>query len=273
MRPKLNLPLRPWVPQWLGIVTVFIVLLPMILLNGAYTGSTVEVASTLGVLSEDMSMASYSTAAGMAIAYPIVRKLRNGVTSKTILLVDLVMQALLSFACGFAQNMDIIILCSFAIGFLKSFVIFEVVVLIRPFFTPRNVRSEFYSYFYPIAFAGGQVSMALTAQLAYYYQWQYMYYLMVVMLLVGILFVLCFFTYLRRPLHIMWHDVDWKGILIVATAMLMTIYIFVYGRSLAGSPPAVFASTRCLRRCCSYFFSTVSDSTTVALSTYAYSVP
>ena len=43
---KLNLPLRPWVPQWLGIVTMFVVMFPIIMLNGTYTGSMLEVSST-----------------------------------------------------------------------------------------------------------------------------------------------------------------------------------------------------------------------------------
>ena len=63
---KLNLPTRPWVPQWLGIVTMFIVIFPITLLNGAYTGSMVEVSNTLGVLSEDITMAYYSASVGMA---------------------------------------------------------------------------------------------------------------------------------------------------------------------------------------------------------------
>lgn len=196
----LDLPTRRWVPQWLGIVTVFIILLPMLLMNGAYTGSTVDVSNTLGVLSEDMTMAYYSTSAGLAMAYPVIRKIRDAATSKTVLLFNLVMQTLLSFACGYAKNMDVIIMCSFFIGFLKAFVMFEVVVMIQPFFSRKKVRSEFYAWFYPLAFAGGQVSIALTAQLAYYYQWQHMYYLIVIMLLVAIIFVLCFFTYLRRPI-------------------------------------------------------------------------
>lgn len=53
---KLNLPLRPWVPQWLGIVTMFVVMFPIIMLNGTYTGSMLEVSSTLGILSEDITM-------------------------------------------------------------------------------------------------------------------------------------------------------------------------------------------------------------------------
>lgn len=231
-RSHIKLPTRPWVPQWLGITTVFIVLLPMVLLNGAYTGSTVEVSGTLGALREDMTMAYYSTAAGLAIGYPTVRKFRGFVTSKTILLSDLVLQVFLSSVCGFAKNMDIIIICSFFIGFLKAFVMFEIVTLIRPFFTPKNVRSEFYAWFYPLAFTGGQVSIALTAQLAYYYQWQYMYYLVVILLLVAIVFVLCFFRYLQRPIRLPLREVDWQSILLAASTMLLTICLFTYGRTL-----------------------------------------
>ena len=132
-------------------------------MNGAYTGSTVDVSNTLGVLSEDMTMAYYSTSAGLAMAYPVIRKIRDAATSKTVLLFNLVMQTLLSFVCGYAKNMDVIIMCSFFIGFLKAFVMFEVVVMIQPFFSRKKVRSEFYAYFYPLAFAGGQVSIALTA--------------------------------------------------------------------------------------------------------------
>lgn len=73
---KLNLPTRPWVPQWLGIVTMFIVIFPITLLNGAYTGSMIEVSNTLGVMSEDITMAYYSASVGMAVAYPIVPKIR-----------------------------------------------------------------------------------------------------------------------------------------------------------------------------------------------------
>ena len=166
---KLNLPLRPWVPQWLGIVTMFVVMFPIIMLNGTYTGSMLEVSSTLGILSEDITMGYYAAAAGMAVAYPIIPKIRAIATPKTMLLTDLILQIFLSYICAQVGNMDITIICSFFIGFLKAFIMLEFIIQVRPFFSPKNVRSEFYAYFYPIVFSGGQISMALTAQLAYYY--------------------------------------------------------------------------------------------------------
>ena len=81
---KLNLPLRPWVPQWLGIVTMFVVMFPIVMLNGTYTGSMLEVSSTLGILSEDITMGYYAAAAGMAVAYPIIPKIRAIATPKTM---------------------------------------------------------------------------------------------------------------------------------------------------------------------------------------------
>lgn len=137
---KLNLPLRPWVPQWLGIVTMFVVMFPIIMLNGTYTGSMLEVSSTLGILSEDITMGYYAAAAGMAVAYPIIPKIRAIATPKTMLLTDLILQIFLSYICAQVGNMDITIICSFFIGFLKAFIMLEFIIQVRPFFSPKNVQ-------------------------------------------------------------------------------------------------------------------------------------
>ena len=148
----------------MGIVTMFVLMFPIIMLNGTYTGSMLEVSSTLGILSEDITMGYYAAAAGMAVAYPIIPKIRAIATPKTMLLTDLILQIFLSYVCAQVGNMDITIICSFFIGFLKAFIMLEFIIQVRPFFSPKNVRSEFYAYFYPIVFSGGQISMALTSQ-------------------------------------------------------------------------------------------------------------
>ena len=71
---ELGLPLRKWVPNWLALISIFIIILPITMLNGSYTGSMLEVSSTLGTNTEDITMGYYAASAGMAIAYPIVPK-------------------------------------------------------------------------------------------------------------------------------------------------------------------------------------------------------
>ena len=57
---ELDIPARPWVPDLLAIATVFIIMLPIAMLNGTYTGSMVEVSNTLGVYTEDITIGYYA---------------------------------------------------------------------------------------------------------------------------------------------------------------------------------------------------------------------
>ncbi len=103
----------------------------------------------------------------------------------------------------------------------------EIILMIRPFFSPANVRSEFYAYFYPIVFSAGQISMYLTAELAYRYQWQYMYYFV-------ILFILALFRYGQKRIVIPFREIDGRSMLLIAAALLMTLYAATYFKTLDG---------------------------------------
>lgn len=224
-------PFRKWVPVWLRAVVGFAILFPIIMINGAYTGSSVDISGALGVLSEDISMGYYATSAGMAAAYPLIPKIRPIATTKTILLCDLILQVLLSFVCASTSNIQIIIFCSFLIGFLKAFALLEMIVILKPIFSRNDVRSEFYSYFYPIVFTVGQVSMILTSEMAYNYQWQYMYYFVIVMLLIAIIMVLVCFRYGRRPIEIPFKNIDGRSLLLISLSLLFIVYVCTYGKT------------------------------------------
>lgn len=71
---QLGLPVRKWVPNWLAIVSLFVIILPVIMLNGSYTGSMLEVSNTLGTYTEDITMGYYAASAGMALRIPLCRR-------------------------------------------------------------------------------------------------------------------------------------------------------------------------------------------------------
>ena len=62
---ELGLPVRKWVPNWLALRSIFIIILPITMLNGSYTGSMLEVSNTLDTNTEDITMAYYAASAGM----------------------------------------------------------------------------------------------------------------------------------------------------------------------------------------------------------------
>ena len=229
---QLGLPVRKWVPDWLRLVTTFSVILPVILLNGSYTGSMLEVSYTLGTNSEDITMGYYAASAGMAIAYPIIPKILDAFSNKTLILCDLVLQFVLSWVCAASKHSDILIVCSFVIGFLKGFLMLWFIRHAQKIFSPRNVRSEFYSYFYPLTYGGGQLSILITAQLAYLYDWKYMYYFMMTLILVAILFVAVCFRHDRTNRTVPLRELHVREMMLISAGLLMLMYVLNYGKVL-----------------------------------------
>ena len=229
---KLNLPLRRGFPQWAGILTSFIVILPVSMMNGAYTGSALEISNTLGAMSEDVMMAYYCVSAGMAIAYPIVPKVLDNTSPRTLLLMDLFLQELLSLLCARTEHISVVAVASFLLGFLKAFVMLWFIRAIKPWFSPKDVRSEFYAYFYPLVFSAGQLSMMFTAMLSYYYDWKYMYYFMMILLLVAMLAVLTVFRHTRVGGPIPVKDMDFRSMAVASVGILALMFFFNYGKPL-----------------------------------------
>ena len=158
---ELDIPVRSWVPDIAAVALLFLIILPISMLNGTYTGSMVEVSNTLGVYTEDITIGYYAASAGMAVAYPIVPKILNALSSKTLLLTDLTLQFILSAVCARQSGMELLIAFSFVIGFLKGFLMLWVIRRIKFIFSPTDIRSEFYAYFYPLVFGCGQLSMVV----------------------------------------------------------------------------------------------------------------
>ena len=221
---------RRWVPIWMRLLCIFTLAITTMLFNGTYMGSSIDISSTLGVLKEDITMAYYATSVGMAAAYPMVPKMRSLISTKTILLLDLLLQILLSLTCANTSLMGVIIVCSFLIGFLKAFVMMELILMLRPIFSPANERSEFYSYFYPLVFSVSQMALVLTAWVAYNFQWQYMYYLVVVLALLSITQVLICFRYSKIGLRFPFAEIDWLSFWGLACSLLLFIYVVTYGK-------------------------------------------
>ena len=229
---ELEIPIRKWVPDIVGIISVFIIILPVAMLNGTYTGSMVEISNTLGVYTEDITIGYYAASAGMAVSYPIVPRILNAFSSKTVLLTSLSLQFLLSAMCALSSEMDILIALSFCIGFLKGFIMLWIIRRIKFIFSPDDVRSEFYAFFYPMVFGCGQLSMVVTALLAYHYDWKYMYYFMMILLMTAILAVIIFLRHDREPKYIDIKELHIREMLIISTGVLMLVFVITYGKVL-----------------------------------------
>jgi hypothetical protein len=122
--------------------------------------------------------------------------------------------------------------CSFAIGFLKEFVILWFIRYAKQIFSPQDIRSEFYSYFYPMIYGGGQLSMYATAILADHYNWRYMYYFMMTLILISVLGIAICLRHNRPTQKIPVSELHIKDMAVIACGLLMLMYAINYGKLL-----------------------------------------
>lgn len=226
------MPIRRWVPEWVGLTTMLLILLNIVLVNGTYLGSAVDVSGSLGSTNEDIMMAFYACSVGMVIANPLVQKVRQMMTTKTLLLADLALQCGLSLVCAQTTNMLLMTACCFLIGILKTFLLLEFIILTTPLFTPGNVRSESYSWFYPLVFGGGQFSIPLTAWIAYNYNWQHTYYFVIILLSVTIAMIALFFKDARKPQIKHFKELNFRSIFLISISYLILVCGITYGKLL-----------------------------------------
>ncbi|MDR0824127.1 MAG: hypothetical protein LBN74_03475, partial [Prevotella sp.] len=224
-------PFRDWVPGWLKVVVALTILVPILLVNGAYMGSNIDISGYLGVMYEDINMAYYAASAGMTVAHLVIPKVKPIATAKTIILIVLLFQVLLSFICAETDYIEVIIVCSFFIGYFKAFSMIEAISILMPAFSPSGTRNEFYAKFYPITLACGQLSLVITAELAYIYNWQYMYYFMILVLLVAIIAVVVCMSFARRLVRIPIKDIDWISLFLISVCFMAIIYVSTYGKT------------------------------------------
>jgi hypothetical protein len=107
----------------------------------------------------------------------------------------------------------------------------EVFAILMPIFSPSNTRNEYYAKYFPITLACGQLSLVLTAELAYVYRWQYMYYFMIALLLIAIIAVLITMKYARKLDRIPFKDIDWMSLFLVSVCYMCIIYFTTYGKT------------------------------------------
>lgn len=83
---------KDWVPKALGLFSLFLVLVPLLVINGVYVSNIADIVGAFGIQSENIQYANYASFAGMVIAFPIVLRIKGIMKSRNILLMSLFVQ-------------------------------------------------------------------------------------------------------------------------------------------------------------------------------------
>lgn len=255
MRFPQNYPFYDWVPKPVGILILILLFIPILTVGGVYSANSGEMMSGLGILSEHIQFVGFVTSIGMAAFAPFFYDLVRIRREKLMCLVGFSIMYLLSYVCAVTESIFLLALCSLIMGFLRMVLMMvNLFTLIKYAFgmeatrniTPGNEPSDeegwdrldrekstsmpiIYLFFMIL----GQVGTALTAWLAYEYEWQYVYYFMMGTILLSILIIFITMPFHSYPGERFPITFSKFGNVVVFSCMVTCfIYILVYGKTL-----------------------------------------
>lgn len=250
-----NYPFYDWVPKPVGILILILLFIPILTVGGVYSANSGEMMSGLGILSEHIQFVGFVTSIGMAAFAPFFYDLVRIRREKLMCLVGFSIMYLLSYVCAVTESIFLLALCSLIMGFLRMILMMvNLFTLIKYAFgmeatrniTPDNEPSDeegwdrldrekstsmpiIYLFFMIL----GQVGTALTAWLAYEYEWQYVYYFMMGTILLSILIIFITMPFHSYPGERFPITFSKFGNVVVFSCMITCfIYILVYGKTL-----------------------------------------
>jgi MFS transporter, DHA2 family, multidrug resistance protein len=219
-----------WVPNALRIPVLLLLFFVPLNLNGVYPGNTTDLYSDLGIYTETYIAAYNAIYIGMGLGFIIHMRLAARFSVKTLVLYGLTAQFFMSAACVICPYPGLIILACFLLGFCKVCALKELYSLWAAIWSKEGDRGRIYPFVFSMALAGSYAFIWVMAELAFRYNWQYAYVLVLGIMLVAILLVLLLFEH-HPPLHpLPLYQMDWMGVLLLASFMMLVNYVSVYGQ-------------------------------------------
>ncbi len=250
-----NYPFYNWVPKPLGILILILLFIPILTVGGVYSVNSTEMMSGLGIISEHIQFTNFATSIGMAAFCPFLYKLVVIRRQKMMCLFGFSIMFLLSYVCARTESIFLLALCSVIMGFLRMVLMMvnlftlihyagkiEAYRKITPGTEPKSeegwdnldkergvAQPAIYLFFMIL----GQLGTSLTAWLSFEYDWKYVYFFMMAILLVCILVIFITMPYhkyytKRFPIHFR----QFGNVILFCTPLVCFTYVMIYGKVL-----------------------------------------
>lgn len=221
-----------WVPKPAQLVLVLVFLLPILVINGVYTGNIGYMAGSLGMPNSWLVFANYAGVVGMGVSMPVIFRYKLAFYTKYLMLRTFLVLALLSFIIGTTDSVGVIVICTFFIGFFKMFALIEVIMPVMMMISPKGDRAQFYGIFYPAAIIIPQVVGYLATRVGFFSFWENMHFYMAVIMLFCALLSVVFMHNLRYDKKVSLKGVDWWGLFLYTSIFIAIAYFVSFAKQL-----------------------------------------
>jgi MFS family permease len=196
--------------------------------GGVYMAAVSQMSGSLALMHEDIMMAGYASLVGLCLTFTVMYRLKFRFTVKTGLIVSATGLIICNLICLNTSNVPLLVAVSFVAGIFRMWGTFMCNTTIAPWIFPKWTMPKFQSYIQPAVMGFMLLSGLTTVYITYYFQWQYVHWFIIGVLLCMLLFTLIFIRHLpmkKMPLY----GIDWMGAILLGVTALCAIFVLNYG--------------------------------------------
>lgn len=220
---------RNFIPRrlkpWLFILFVLIIQFS----GGIYLAAASDMVGTSALMQEDILMAGYASLIGLAVNFAVMFRIKFRFSTRTQLLVSGAVIIAANLICVHTDSVPVLVITCFIAGWFRMQATLACNSTIQLWLTPVRDMAVFFCYVYIIVDSVIQLSGIVTIYTAFFYQWEYMQWIMAGLLAVMMLLVLILLKPVRGPMFIPLVGIDWTGASLWAGFMMSFTFVCVYG--------------------------------------------
>lgn len=223
---------KEWAPDWLIRLTIFLVLMPGLLVFALYFSNISEASGYYGIEPADVQFSIVIMYAAMVSFFPVDDRFFKYLKPKPYFITATLINIALYYICGITRDPDILMICRFLQGLSCSMLCNFCLNLIFYKLPQQRARALGYGVFYGVIQASIPVCAIFCSWILYHYEFNQLFYLLIFMQIPGVVLMLLIVKNIRIKKKFPLYQIDWVSYVFFAFILCSIGYILVYGQQL-----------------------------------------
>lgn len=221
---------KSWVPEWLIKITMFLVLLPSLVLFFLPMANINAAAGNTGVETYDVIFSVVLFYAGYVTFFSLERRFFKYLAAKEYFIVITIIQIVSSYVCYVTRDNAILFPFRFIQGMAFTMTVNLSLSMIFSRLRSQRARVIGYSIFFGMLVCMIPFNNFVTAEFIDSYNFNFLYKCAMFSYLPSLIFLLLFMNNVRLDVRFPLYQLDWASFLLYAISLILTGYIMVYGQ-------------------------------------------
>ncbi|CAL1518281.1 Colistin resistance protein EmrB [Chitinophaga sp. MM2321] len=230
MMDKGNPIFRSWVPEWLIRLTIFLVLIPTVMLFALSTANVNAATGFYGAEPADMQFSMLIFYASIVSFTPLERRFFSRISTKEYFLLCLVFQVLVTWCCYHTRVLPILFMCRFLQGLFNCGITSICLTLLFGRLQSEHARETGYAIFYGMILCSSSITSLVAAPVIDNFEYNVLYKLMIYTFIPGAILLLLLMNKVHLVRKTPLYQLDWSSYFLYCPMLVLLGYVLIYGQ-------------------------------------------